>query len=147
MSIVTVLTQILARLLLLPILMVALGVLVKGYASVGDGFSAGIIAALGLLLQYLVSGYRNTEQFLPFSLVAPLTTAGLFLAFAVGFAPLLWGRPIFSHLPAPGQHVVSVGTLELHTAILFDVGVFFLVVGFVLRIARTLAQPPQEPPT
>ena len=52
----TVLTRMVARLLLAPVLVVAAAVLVKGYADVGDGFAAGVIAALGVLLQYLAFG-------------------------------------------------------------------------------------------
>ena len=37
-------TRHVARLMLAPVLMIALAVLVKGYADVGDGFAAGVIA-------------------------------------------------------------------------------------------------------
>ena len=44
-------TRVVARMLLAPILVVALAILVKGFVDVGDGFSAGVVAALGILLQ------------------------------------------------------------------------------------------------
>jgi multisubunit Na+/H+ antiporter MnhB subunit len=52
----TVLTRMVARLLLVPVLMVTTAILIKGYVDVGDGFAAGVIAALGVLLQYLAFG-------------------------------------------------------------------------------------------
>src|SRR3954471_3734278 len=52
----TVMTRALARLLLPVTMMVAAAVLIKGYADVGDGFSAGIIASLGVLLHYVSFG-------------------------------------------------------------------------------------------
>ena len=52
----TILTQTVARLLLLPTVVAALAILIKGYAEPGDGFSAGVVAALGVLLQHLALG-------------------------------------------------------------------------------------------
>ena len=58
----TALTRMVARLLLAPVLVVAVAVLIKGYADVGDGFAAGVIAALGVLLQYLAFGRAAVER-------------------------------------------------------------------------------------
>jgi multisubunit Na+/H+ antiporter MnhB subunit len=61
----TILTQTVARLLFLPTLMVALATLIKGYAETGDGFTAGVIAGLGVLLLYVVFGEREIANLLP----------------------------------------------------------------------------------
>ncbi|HEU4898811.1 MAG TPA: MnhB domain-containing protein, partial [Actinomycetota bacterium] len=61
----TALTRMVARLLLVPVLMVAAAFLIKGYVDVGDGFGAGVIAALGVLLQYLAFGRAAVERVLP----------------------------------------------------------------------------------
>ena len=58
-----------------------------------------------------------------------LAVGGLLLALASGFFPLLLGEPPVSHRPAPGEHVVKIGALELFTPLVLDVGVFLLVVG------------------
>ena len=42
-----------ARLLLLPTWMIAFAILVKGYSDSGDCFSAGVMAALGVIMQYV----------------------------------------------------------------------------------------------
>lgn len=140
----SVLTQTLARLLLGPILMVALAVLVKGYADVGDGFAAGVIAALGILLQYLALGRAEATRLLPVRLVPPLAFAGLLAALAVAFWPLLVGDPVFTHVPAPGEDALHLGTVELVTAFAFDVAVFLLVVGAVVGIIHAIAQVAEE---
>ncbi|MHB1133901.1 MAG: MnhB domain-containing protein [Chloroflexota bacterium] len=138
----TVLTQTIARLLLLPVLLTALAVLVKGYASPGDGFSAGVIAAVGVLLQYVTFGYRQVESQLPVRLAPLLAPLGLFLALLVAFLPLLWGRPVLTHWPPPGSTPLHLGSLEIITAMAFDLGVFLLVFGFSVgaigAIAHTL---------
>ncbi len=124
--------QAVARLLLAPVLVLAAAFLVKGATGVGDGFSAGIVASMGILLQFLAFGHRRSERVLPLRRVYAVALGGLLVACAVAFAPLLSGDPFLSHLPAPGEKVVKLGTLELMTSVLFDLGVCLLVVGIVL---------------
>ncbi len=137
----TVLTQTIARLMLVPVFMVAAAVLVKGYAEVGDGFSAGVIAAMGVLLQDIAFGHREVDR-MSFVRWAPAGAfVGLAIALLVAFTPLLRGDAIMTHAPAPGEKVIHLGTLEILTAVAFDVGVFLLVFGFAVgavgMIART----------
>lgn len=137
-----------ARLLLAPSLVVAVAIMVKGYSDVGDGFSAGVIVALAVSLQYVASGARRAEAELPLLRRAPLVAgAGLLLALAVGFFPVLTGKPIFTHWPPPGVHPITIGTLEILTAVVFDVGVFLLVVGVLVILVHQLAadEPPAAP--
>lgn len=135
----TLMTQTVARLLLAPSLVISAAILVKGYASVGDGFSAGVVAALGVLAQYLAFGYREADRLLPVRLAPAGAIAGLLLALAVTFASVLRGEPLLTHAPPPGAHVVRLGTLELITAVVFDVGVFLLVLGATVGILRAVA--------
>lgn len=141
----TVMTQTIARLLFLPAVMTALAVLVKGYADVGDGFNAGVIASLAFLLQYVVFGYdevkaRLRTKYLP----AVGFCSGLILALLTAFVPLFFGKPIFTHSPAPGAEVIHFGTFEFITAVAFDIGVFLMVFGFAVGsidiIARATGQ-------
>jgi multisubunit Na+/H+ antiporter MnhB subunit len=128
----TVMTQAVVRLLVAPTFAVALAILVKGYADVGDGFAAGVVAALGVLLVYAAFGARETHRVLPVRHAASVALTGLLVALAVAFAPALWGEPPFTHYPPPEADVIRVGTLELLTAVVFDLGVFLLVLGVVV---------------
>jgi multicomponent Na+:H+ antiporter subunit B len=141
---VTPLTETVARLLLAPALMVAFAILVKGYVDVGDGFSAAVVVVLAVALQYLVLGAQRAEAEIPLLRHAPrLAVAGLLIALAAGFFPLLFGDPLFSHEPGVGERPVRVGRLELMTPVLFDVGVFLLVAGALIALVHHLAQPPE----
>ena len=140
----SVLTQSVARLLLAPILVVAVATLVKGYADVGDGFSAGVIAALGILLQYMAFGREEAERQLPVRLLPACTFAGLLAALAVAFWPVLRGDALLEHLPPPGASVIELGTIELITAVLFDVAVFLLVLGALVGIVHAIARSGEE---
>ena len=127
--------------LLGPAVMVAAAIIVKGYTDVGDGFSAGVIVALAISLRYVAFGIDGAERSLPILRHAPVIAAGgLLLALAVGFAPVLAGDPPFTHSPAPGEHVIKIGTLELLTAVLFDIGVFLLVCGTLVTLVHHLAR-------
>jgi multicomponent Na+:H+ antiporter subunit B len=141
--VVSVLTEAVARLLLAPAVMVAAAILVKGYADVGDGFSAAVIVSLAVACQYLALGAERAEQELPLLRHAPrVAVAGVLVALAAGFFGLVAGEPPFSHEPAPGVRPVVIGRLELMTPVLFDVGVFMIVAGSLVTLLHTLARPP-----
>lgn len=136
----TELSKIAARLLLLPIFIVALGMLVKGYADPGDGFSAGVIAALGVALQIFVFGPSELER-LPIVKYAPFGAfAGLVLALLTAFVPAFTGKSLFTHSPAAGEKALRFGTLEFITAVAFDVGVFLIVFGFCVGVIGAIAR-------
>ena len=132
-----------SRLMLLPALVVAVAVWLKGYVEAGDSFGAGVLAALAVLLQYVASG-REAARRLPGVRYAPqVAGVGLLLLLAVAFVPMLWGAEPVTHYPRPHAHVVHFGTLELHTAVLFDAGIFLVVMGFIVTaIDGLVAQSP-----
>ena len=136
----SVVVESIARALFAPSLVIAVAILVKGYSDVGDGFTAGIVAALAVLLQYVAIGYRRVEQALPVRHALTVGLAGLLLTLVVTFAPVAWGDAPLTHYPGPGEHVIHIGTLELLTAVLFDVGVFLLVLGGAVAAVDAVAR-------
>jgi multicomponent Na+:H+ antiporter subunit B len=56
------------------------------------------------------------------------------------------GAPPFTHLPAPGEPPVKIGTLELVTAVAFDLGLFLLVTGVLVTLVHQLADLVEEEP-
>lgn len=126
--------------LLGPALMVAGAIIVKGYTDVGDGFSAGVIVALAVALRYVTLGPDEAERTLPVLRHAgTLAICGLLVSLSVAFVPVAFGDPIFTHYPAPGVSVVKIGTLELITAVLFDLGLFVLVAGSLIVLIHHLS--------
>ena len=138
----TLLGRTIARLMFLPTVVAAFAILVKGYAEAGDGFSAGVIAALGVLLQYLMLGRAEAEKIWPVRRAGRIGIFGLLLSLLLAATPMFFGDEVLTHYPPPGALVVYLGTLELITPVLFDVGVFFMVFGFVVgsvgAFARTI---------
>jgi multisubunit Na+/H+ antiporter MnhB subunit len=144
---VSVIIEVIAPRLLGPALMVALALIVKGYTDVGDGFSAAVIVALAVALRYIALGRERAERSLPILRHAPaIATGGLLIALAVGMFPVFLGDPPFTHLPPPGEPVVKIGTLELITAVAFDLGLFLLVTGVLVTLVHQLADLVEEEP-
>lgn len=131
--------RVVARLLPAPSLIVAAGLIVKGYAEVGDGFAAGVIVATAIGLIYIALGADGAEAALPVLRHAPkLAVGGLLLALGVGFLPVAFGDPPVTHQPGPGEHVVKIGALELFTPLVLDIGIFLLVVGVLVVLLHQL---------
>jgi len=142
----SVLTRMVARALLAPTLVVAVAILVKGYADVGDGFAAGAVAALGVLLQYVAFGRDAVLQALPVARAPFVAMTGVAIGACVFLVPALLGDAPLEHSPAAGDEVVHVGTLELITAVVFDGGVFLLVLGAAVTIIDAIAAQGAEEP-
>lgn len=125
--------------LLGPALMVAAAIIVRGYGDVGDGFSAGVVVALAIALRYVTLGVEEAERGLPILRRAPAAVAGgLLIALASGFFGVALGDPPFTHQPGPGEHVVTIGRLELMTPVAFDIGVMLVVVGSLTLLVHHL---------
>ncbi len=135
-----VVTRAIARLLYLPTFLIAAAILVKGYAQTGDGFSAGVVAALGVLLRYLAFGHEEAEKLLPVRYATTVALAGLLVALGVATAPLFFGEAILTHHPPPGTEPIYLGTVELITGVLFDAGIFLLVFGFAVGVVSFFAR-------
>lgn len=133
-----------ARVLLVPGWIVALAILLKGYADVGDGFAAGVIAALIMTLQALAFGPDEFKTLPTTSIARLLAILGLFIALCIAFVPVLFGQPIFTHYPLAGRQAVHFGALEFLTAQLFDIAVFLVVYGFCLGTMVALADSEQR---
>jgi multicomponent Na+:H+ antiporter subunit B len=143
---VSVILEVVCPRLLGPAVMVAAAIIVKGYADVGDGFSAGVVVALAVALRYVTLGAERAERTLPVLRYAPaVAVSGLLFALAIGFFPMLLGEPPLTHYPRSGDPVVHVGTLELITAVAFDVGVFLLVAGSLVELIHQLTRLVEEP--
>ena len=133
-------TRGIARLLYLPTFVIAAAVLVKGFVQTGDGFSAGMIAALGIVLRYMAFGHEETRSLPVVRHAGAVSFVGLLVALGVAAAPLFFGEAVLTHFPRPGTEPIHLGTIEVMTAVLFDVGVFLLVFGFAVGLVSSFAR-------
>lgn len=129
-----------ARILLIPCWIVSLAVMFQGYADVGDGFSAGVIAALGVLLQGLAFGADELDRMLVSRIAPILSFVGLGLALLTAFVPLMFGQDLLTHWPGIEGHAYRFGILEFITPVAFDIGVFLIVYGFCVGGLHAVAR-------
>jgi len=125
-----------SRYLLLLLQMFSLFLLFRGHNEPGGGFVGGLVAAAAYALYFIANGIAEAEKLLkvdPFYLIA----AGLLLA-------------VLSTMPslAAGMNVMTgiwfdTGTVlfgKVGTPLVFDTGVYFLVLGVTLKIIFSLAE-------
>jgi multicomponent K+:H+ antiporter subunit A len=124
--------------LLFPVIAVtAVFLLLRGHDLPGGGFVAGITMAVGFILQYMARGTIWVEarlRVLPVSWMG----VGLLVAGGTGAAAWLFARPFltsyFSYAELP-----LIGRVPMASALPFDLGVFFLVVGATVLMLIALA--------
>lgn len=122
---------------LLPLLLLAsVVILLRGHNEPGGGFVGGLTAATAFLLYMLAFGPRKCRRILPVPAEA-ITAVGLSVALASGMPSLGLNRALFDALwtdlePIPG---VKVGT-----PFVFDIGVYFTVMGTVLMMVLAIAE-------
>ncbi|MFZ9691783.1 MAG: Na+/H+ antiporter subunit B [Phycisphaerales bacterium] len=124
---------------LLPLLLLfALVIFLQGHNKPGGGFVGGLVAAAAFSLHALAFDARETRRMLVVDL-RTLIGAGLLVALASAILPLFVGQPFFKGL----WTTIEVGGNEIHlgTPLLFDLGVFLLVVGVAMLMVLTLLEP------
>lgn len=126
------------RFLMPLVLMVAVFLYLRGHNLPGGGFVAGLVVSIALLLQYMASGHVWAErrQRLP---QQTLIALGVMVATLTGAVAWAMGWPFLTS----GYHYLHLRPLdeiELTTAALFDLGVFFCVLGAVMLSLSSLSR-------
>ncbi|KAA0594354.1 multicomponent K+:H+ antiporter subunit A [Azospirillum lipoferum] len=130
--------SLIARLLFPVILLVALFLLLRGHDLPGGGFAAGLTVAIAMILQYMFGGTQWVEARLR---VLPMRWMGIGLLLAAGTGLGAWvaGRPFLTSYFAYSQ-IPVLGKIPVASALLFDIGVFALVVGATILMLIALAR-------
>ena len=119
------------------IIMLSAYLFLRGHDLPGGGFAAGIALAIAFLLQYLGSNVRDVEDRLRI-LPVRWMGLGLLVAAGTGMGAWLFGFPFLtSH--ARYLELPLVGRVPFATALLFDLGVYLLVVGATVLILVAIA--------
>ncbi len=128
-----------SRFLSWPFFILSLWILYRGHNMPGGGFIGGLVGASGFLF-FDLSGYgrpdRGLFSFKPFSFLI----AGLGVAVASGLPGLFSGNGFLKAFWLPGFSGPVVGSVHLGTPLIFDIGVYLTVIGFILLLAGTLAE-------
>jgi multicomponent K+:H+ antiporter subunit A len=128
---------VLARLLLPIAGVISIFFLVRGHNAPGGGFVGGLVMATAFIVQYMMSGTLWIESRMR---IHPQYAIGLGLLSAGGAGCAAWlvSRNLLANLTWHG-HVPLIGELHLSSTLLFDLGVYLLVVGATVLMLIALA--------
>lgn len=124
------------RLVFHVMILLSLYLLLAGHNQVGGGFAGGLVLGLALLVRYLAGGRAELDFAAPVS-AGLVLGAGLAVSAISALAPLAFGGTVLQSavveldLPIWGQ-------VKIVTALLFDIGVYLIVVGLALDVVRSL---------
>lgn len=110
--------------------------LFSGHNQPGGGFAGGLLAGIALTVRYLAGGRYELGAALP---VHPgyVMGAGLFIATTAALVPVAVGgttlQTALLDFDLPG-----FGPVHFATALIFDIGVYLVVIGLSLDILRSL---------
>ncbi len=109
-----------------------------GHYNPGGGFIGGLVTASAFVLLFLAFDIKTIRRLVPvdFKKVAAF---GVLLAVLTGTSSLFYGAPFLNQLFGT-FHLPILGETELATAVLFDVGVFFAVVGTAMTIVLSISE-------
>ena len=142
---------VLTRVLMPVILLVGFYIFLRGHNEPGGGFIAGLIVSIGVVMQYMASGFGWASARLKYPYHGVIG-AGVLIAGLTGIGAWFAAKPFltsaFTYVRIP-----PFQKFELATAALFDLGVFLAVVGAVMlslesfsRLARQAGAPDTDHP-
>lgn len=122
-----------ARILFWVMLAASLLIMLRGHDQPGGGFVGGLVAAMAIGLVALAEGAAKARARLP---LHPISIAGLGVLFAIiGGLPGLFSAGTF----LDHQWVVLLGgDLKIGTTLIFDFGVYLVVLGGVVALILRL---------
>jgi multicomponent K+:H+ antiporter subunit A len=124
--------------LLLPVAgVISIFFLVRGHNAPGGGFVGGLVMATAFIVQYMMNGTHWIESRMRIHPQYSIGT-GLLLAGGAGCAAWLASRNFLANLAWHGT-VPFVGEIHLSSTLLFDLGVYLLVVGATVLMLIALA--------
>lgn len=124
---------------LMPLLLIfSVFLFLRGHNQPGGGFAGGLVAAAPFALYSIAYGAAEARRVLhikPYQLIG----GGLLASFTSGVISLLNGLPFLTGMWGYVQ-VPGLGKVELGTPVLFDLGVYLVVMGVTLAIIFALEE-------
>lgn len=116
----------------------AVHIFFAGHYTPGGGFVGGLLMSSAIVLLVIAYDLKTVQMILPVNYMY-MTATGLLLALGTAAFPMFVGKPFFTHFFDYYQ-LPLIGKTSLHTAALFDLGVFLVVVGVTMTIIQTIGE-------
>lgn len=111
-------------------------VLLKGHNEPGGGFIGGLLAALSWTLLKIGSKNRIIENEV-FKKNFYVMGLGLGLSLASGLYAAFFDKPFFTAFWGPGIDVPMLGMVSISTVLVFDLGVYIVVLFASIKMLRS----------
>jgi multicomponent Na+:H+ antiporter subunit A len=132
------------RLIFHAVMVGSLWLLFAGHNQPGGGFAGGLLAGSAVSLRFIAGGIdeiRIHSRFKPWTILG----GGLLLAGATAAAPLVAGKQVLESAYF-SRDLGILGTVKVTSALPFDIGVYFVVVGLVLMVFEAFGDDPEVEP-
>jgi multicomponent K+:H+ antiporter subunit A len=130
--------QLVSRLVMPFAVLITIYLYLRGHNMPGGGFIAGLVLAIGLVLQQVAHGHawvsqRTSADFRTWAGLGLIVAAGTGVASWLFAAPFLTSTYDYPWLP-------GVGGVPLASASMFDLGVYLVVVGATMVMLLAIAR-------
>jgi len=151
----TVIARTVTRLVVPMILVTAIALLLQGHNLPGGGFIAGVLTVVAIALVYIIFGldYLQTELLDRNGVKVPydpetgivkefgnVFALGLAIAAGSGIVAMAFGRPFLTQGILFVEPLPVYKYLEVASALVFDLGVYAVVVGALLTITAVVGE-------
>ncbi|WAA11829.1 Na(+)/H(+) antiporter subunit B [Fervidibacillus halotolerans] len=130
--------QTMSKVVFFIIILFSIHLFFEGHYRPGGGFVGGLMTSGAIILLLLAYDIKTVKKIIPFDFKW-LIAVGLFISVVTAGGSLLFNVPFFTHVH-DYFNIPLLGKTSLHTAALFDLGVFFVVVGVTLTIIQTIGE-------
>lgn len=131
-----VMLQTATKLVFFIIFLFSIHIFFVGHYTPGGGFVGGLLTTGAIVLLLLAFDLKTVQKALPFNFTI-MSAIGLLLAFGTAAGSIFFNVPFFTH--AYDDFTLPLfGVTSLHTAMIFDAGVYLVVVGSTVTMIQTI---------
>ncbi len=130
--------QFTAKIVFFIIFFFAVHIFFAGHYTPGGGFIGGLITASAIVLLIIAFDLKTVKTILPINYIY-MVAIGLIISLGTAAFSMFTGKPFFTHF-FDYFNLPILGKTSLHTAALFDLGVYLVVVGVTMTIIQTIGE-------
>jgi len=120
------------------IIIYSLHLFFSGHYTPGGGFIGGLMTASAFVLLLLAFDIKTVVNTLQLDYIK-LTAVGLLIAVLTGIGSFVFNVPFLTHTFSYVE-LPFLGETALATAVLFDLGVYLVVIGVTMTIIQTIGE-------
>ncbi len=120
------------------IILFSIHIFFAGHYTPGGGFIGGLMTSSAIILLLLAFDLKTVKSFLPINYLS-LIAVGLLLSVGTGAGALFFDTPFLTHA-FQYFDLPLFGHTSLHTAVIFDTGVYLVVIGVTMTIIQTIGE-------